>query len=298
MARRLGDRETLLYVLQFAISGCSFLATSEERYGYFKQLMSLARELDRPLVLLNRGGWWFSTLRESGRIDEAEATILAYERALATFPSSSHRWVLPLMRAQSALFEGDVDGAERLGREALGLAEEAGSKMGIVHWAMHRLGIAHALGEPPRIACDAERMMEIFDQTPGYEHYGSWIYARFGHAERALERIATMIARPVHFPATISLAEAVCFLRDEALAARLHPLMMGFLDVHAGFTSSHGALYMGPTARTTADLATLLGLRDEARALYTEAIRVAERMKGKPFIELAKKSLAALDQGS
>ncbi len=298
MARRLGDRETLLYVLQFAISGCSFLATSEERYGYFKQLMSLAKELDRPLVLLNRGGWWFSTLRENGRIEDSEATIVAYERVLASFPFSSHRWVLPLMRAQSALFCGDLDETERHGGEALNLAEEAGSKMAIVHWAMHRLAIAHAAGDPRRIECDAERMMEIFDQTPGYEHYAAWIYAATGRTERALERIETSLARPVHFPAVLAVAEAVSFLRDETLARRLYPVVKGFVDVHAGFTSSHGAMYMGPTARTCADLAVLLGRHDEARALYSEAIRVAERMKGKPFIELAKNSLAALDQGS
>lgn len=298
MARRCGDRETILYVLQFAISGCSFLATSEERYGYFKQLMSLAADLDRPLVLLNRGGWWFSTLRENGRIEEAEATITAYERVLASFPFSSHRWVLPLMRAQSALFDGDLVAAERHGDDALALAEEAGTKMPIIHWAMHRLGIAHALGNPSRIAGDAERMMQIFDQTPGYEHFAGWLYAAFGRDEQALARIETTLARPVHFPATLAIAEAITFLRDEALAARVYPVLKGFVDVHAGFTSSHGALYIGPTARACADLAVLLGRHDEARALYTEALRVAERMKGQPFIELANKRLADLDRGS
>ena len=81
MARRLGDRHTLLYVLQFVAATVGFDAPETERFALMQETVELARPLDQRLVLLNALPAYITALLARGDRADAEAELAELRRA-------------------------------------------------------------------------------------------------------------------------------------------------------------------------------------------------------------------------
>jgi hypothetical protein len=166
--------------------------------------------------------------------------------------------------------------------------------MAKIHYAMHRLNLALAREDDAGIAGVAELAAAFAIIPPMSNPFTGWLAVVSGRLDEGRRRIEAAIQIPEAFPSIIVAAEATLALRDRELAARIYPFVRGFCETQIGFWSSHGSMFIGPTARIAAKLAAFLGKNDEARALFEESIRICERMQALPYLELSKKGLAAL----
>jgi hypothetical protein len=90
LARRLGDRYTLLYVLQFSAT-VTLLVPDEERFARIEETLELARALDQRIVLLLTLPAYLTALLVRGERERAEAELPAYDRLLQEFPQPLHQ---------------------------------------------------------------------------------------------------------------------------------------------------------------------------------------------------------------
>ena len=127
VARRLGDPDTLLYVLQYTRAGAAYFMTEEQRFEITRELAVLAGERNQPLLHMRAGPDYATLLLERGRRSDAEACVSEMADLYASHGAAAPRWRLLMLRAAFALFDGDADRSEALLDEALAIASNAGA---------------------------------------------------------------------------------------------------------------------------------------------------------------------------
>jgi hypothetical protein len=298
LARQLADKETLLYVGHYTGTIHYYHLPCEERGAILREVVAETQVQGDRLAFLHVGPWWFAHLRENGMRVMADAALEDFARFARD--SSLHRWRLPLLLASRALLDGDFDEAARHGADLLEAGERANVPNARVAWVALRIAIARARGAPGEISSDAEEILRHPSSALLKASWDPWVLAAIGRESEARERLNHFTVDPCNSPVAVYAADAAVMLRDPALAASLYDLMRPFRG---------GALFgenpvmwglptpgpvFGPTALVAADLAALLGRAEDAHRLYDEAIDVAERVGGIPFVRLARERRDAL----
>lgn len=295
LARKLGDPETLLFVLHATAVALGYRANSDERFEVVSEIVELARRLHRPIVLLNVYGMCVAHLLERGALAEADAALDEYAAIVRDFPQPHYRWRLPMLRSMRALLSADFDSAERLAAEAYAIAGSADVPSFAFHWALHLVCVPHVRGEPSSIAKDSGTAFEAFAPVYGGQALATWVHAALGHGTEATRGLAELVvAGPESFPGTLIGGEVARLIGDRDAGAKFYAELCAAKSTKPIFWGPHGTIVLGPTVRVAADLAAMLGRIDEARALYEEAIAFAERMRAPALIALARRGLDAL----
>ncbi len=288
LARRLGDPDTLLFALHHGGIGLGYLLSFPQRAAIMNELYELADGLGRPLVKLHLGGWRVATLREQGRLADADAVLRDYQRLVDEAPLPHYRWRVPMLRATLAALESDFDSAERLAGDALAIAEEGAVAAGRIAWAMCRVTIAQLGGEPESIAPIADRLEPIARRVPPLH---AWLCAATGRRDEARSVVDRMLGGASYFSWSLFCAEIASLVDDADLTARAYDAVR----VHAGDNSllwgPSGVVLFGQAPRAAGDLASRLGRNDEARRWYDAAIALGERMNAPALVALARRGL-------
>lgn len=303
LARRLDDPEALLFVAQLVPFTISYDAPPDERFETIRLVIDLATRLDRSVTVVQASPWWIANLRERSRTD-AMLAFERYARRVQELPQPQYQWRVPMVRAMLAMLDGELDEAERLGRESLELAERGRVAPGIVGWAHHRIAAAMLRGDRSSIEADADRVIAALAPTPAHSAAAAWALAVTGRSGEARERLERATLRhpsagEPHLAFTqdwLVAADAAVVLGHRAVGEMLLPLLeaqrsRGTLMF---WGIPHGTAAIGPVARFVADLEVLLGRFEDARRHYDEAIQIADRMAAPAFAELARQSLDAL----
>jgi hypothetical protein len=292
MARRLGDDETLLYALEWARLGLSYLIPSEERFEITRDIVQLAERMDQRRTLVRFLASHAVALLERGARQDAEAAQSRLERVVAALDDQRSRWRLPMLHAGFCFFDGDLDAAERLGDEALELGERAGANAVYVHWANQRIALAIARRDPERIKKDAARVLSILVPSIWAAGARAWVLAALGRRDEA--RAALRLTQH-GFPPLIMGADACTLLLDREAAALFQPLLAERSCGAQFFWGSAGCHIFGPTSRLLGDLARLCGQTQRARRHYADAIEVCRRIGAPGLLEHAALALERLN---
>jgi hypothetical protein len=294
MARRLGDADTLAYVLEHARYGLAYMIPSDERFELIRETMTQARALDQRLTIIKIAPSYAASLLERGLRAEADAALATVVELDAAIGSPQLHWRLPMLRAGFALFDGQVDEADRLGDEGLALSEGFESNAAS-EWAVQRIALAIARGEPAGIAPHAARALAVLARGPWTGPIRTWILAATGRRDEAAATLRELAPATHGFPTLVVAAEACALLKDMESAAQVDEWLRKRSFGMPFFWGPAGAYVIGPTSRLFGDLALLLGRRDEARRQYEEAIALCRRIGAKPFLELSLAGLARLE---
>jgi len=293
MARRLGDTETLSYVLEYARNGLTYIGPSDEVFELTREAMTLAQLLERRLTLLKLGAPYAAGLLERGFRTEADAVLAAMVALHQAIDYPQSRWRLPMLRAGFCLFDGRLDEAQELADAALGLGEQAGSQPAVLEWAIACVAIAIARGRPASIGTHAPRLLEIFERSRVAGHQ-AWVLGAIGRRDEALRRLRESAGVEQGFFTLMVAGEACILLEDvEAaprIAAQLEQRSLGW-----PFLWGYAAGYaIGPTNRVLGELARITGRRDDALRLAEDARALCMRTGAEPFAELSRAALARL----
>jgi tetratricopeptide (TPR) repeat protein len=298
MAHLLGDRHTLLYVLQFGAT-VALLVPEQERFAMMSEALDLARALDQPLVLLATLPAYVTALLAQGERERAEAELPAYDALLADFPQPLHRLRRRLVEALLCALAGDLEAAEHASRQARDLARREPSGTGTILWLTHRLALAQLLTRPELVAAEATALLAQFEAMPSAIPFTTWLLAGCGRHEEALARLREVRLDPVEIPSAnlstlMGAAEAAVVLGEREIGERLYPRVVEASD-RMLWNLGAGAL-LGPTARVLGDLARCIGRTADALRHYDEAIAFAEKLRSPPLLELCQRARrAALD---
>ncbi len=297
MARRLGEPETLLYALDLARQGIASMVPNDELFDLVRETVVLAQVLDQRLTLIKVAPFYAGALLERGAREEADAVLASVADLDAALAYPQSRWRLPMLRAGFSLFEGRLEEAERLGDEALVLAEQAGAVVG-TEWALQRVAIAVARQEPAWIAPHAARILSILERGPFAGAMRAWVLAAIGRREEAAAVLPKAAALLQGLPTLLLCADA-CLSLDDAASASLVYEQLPKRSVGIEFFWGAARGYaLGPTSRVLGDLAGLLGRKEDARRHYEDAIALCRRIGAKPFLDLSLAGLARIEPGS
>jgi tetratricopeptide (TPR) repeat protein len=301
MARRIGERHTLLHVLHFAATVGSLVA-EEDRFAIMLETVELARALDQPLVLLNTLPTYITALLVRGERVEAEVVLAGYRELQQRFKQPIHRVRRALLESLFCALRGDFEASDRLCQEAQALSLRSPAQASRTIWLVHRLSLAQLRARPDLLADEAPAVLAHFAWMPTAVPYVAWLLASLGRREEAAARLGEMdlVALPIRSANLMDLmgaAEACVLLGDRDLAEAIYPKLVRAAD--RMFWNLGAAALLGPTARALGDLARLIGRLPEAVRHYDEAIAACEKLGAPPLIEICRaRREAALAEGS
>ena len=221
MARRLGDSETLLYVLEFARIGLTYIGPNDEVFELTREAVTLAQLLERRLTLLKLGAPYAAGLLERGHRGEADAVLAAMvalqpgHRLPAEPLALAHlaRWILSLRRSHRGGARAGGRGARawRTGRVAAGRCR-VGDRV--------RRDRDRPPGDPIRSALAPHVLLEIFErsQVPGHQ---AWVLGAIGRRDEAVRHLREAAGVQQGFFGLMVAAEACILLDDAEVAPRI-----------------------------------------------------------------------------
>jgi hypothetical protein len=290
LARELGDRHALLYVLSYGAT-VALLIPETERFSIMTETIELARALDQRLVLASTLPAYITALLARGERAWAEAELARYDDLLTEFRQPLHRLRRLLVGSLSSALAGDFESAERASQEAREIADSARSGPMPVLWLTHRFSLAQLRRRPDLVTAEAPRLLAHFATTPTSLPYPSWLLAAQGRHAEAAERLHEVGLEPPAIASSnllglMGAAETCVLLGDRAFAERLYPQLVRASDRMLS-NLGPGAL-IGPTARVLGDLALFIGQPTEAVHHYDAGIAFAEQLGSPPLIELCR----------
>ncbi|HET8821709.1 MAG TPA: BTAD domain-containing putative transcriptional regulator [Thermoleophilaceae bacterium] len=286
IARRLGDKETLVFALT-----SHFMATwGPDVDG----LVAIAEEVGRLAEETGSADAALDALTLKGIVawltlaDEAETMDTAYDALARQLAQAAPQWQGAMQNALWALFRGDFANAERLEEQALRAGDARSSDAD----CSHRLAMFILRRAQGRLAEVEDLIRDAVCRYPGYRSFRCLIVlleCTLGHeqeARRAFDELAeadfAALPRDSEWLFCLSiLAEVAAYLHDRDRAAVLHRLLAPYARVHA---MAAGEAPLGPVARYLGILATTTGRWDEATRYFEDAIVINARVGARPWL--------------
>ena len=312
MARRLNDRSTLAYALNACIHALWGIAAAPERLAAGRELGEIAEDVGDELLAVHGHMWRVRELLARGDVD-AVSDELSQFAARDTAPP--HPLVVSLssnLAAMMALVTGEFDDADRFARTALetgeGYNDMALSFYGVLMaWTWWQRDDLTTLGETVRSVLAGST-----EEFPILRGALALVGAESGDTEAALAELDFLadlgwdrVGDDLTEGASLAFAAAACGTLGQA--AHSHALnVYEELRPYAGTAlvlRSPAAACVGPADQYLGLLAAAMGDLALAEVHFEAALRLALRMRAKPFlvaaeVELARASASAAGKGT
>jgi len=287
MARRLDDRNALLYVLQFGTHMGTFLPEAE-RFEIAQEALGLARALGQPLASIQTLPSYLTMLGARGEHARASAELPAYAEVSSSFPQPLHQARRLIVESLLATLRGDLERARPAVAAAREIAQrpEAGAALGA--WVAHQLSLAQLLARPDLLLEDAPLLLAHSSRANDRAGVMAWILAALGRTREAREHLAEVPrAHPWSFGLMVG-GEA-CVMLQEAVVGREIYAALGQAAERMFFAGAPGMVF-GPTARTLGNLALLLGQPADALRHYDAALASCQKLQFPILIEQCRRA--------
>ena len=270
IARRLGEKRTLLQVLSLRYNAIWVPGTLEERLGNSAEAVALADEVGEPVGRYWAAAWRFWALGELGDVDGARRCVDVMTAVAAEVRQPLQLCIEKLYRCYVAVFDARLADAERLDEECrelattLGMEDELrGNILAGIRWTQGRL-----MDIVPEIDARVERLgPEAF-----FAPFHALAHCEQGRFDEARALIDAALTKPelqldrAGLAPLLVCAEVCVTVGTDAQAEQLLELVEPF---HESFCCSEG-IHIG-FAYSVALLAARLGLYDKAEAYFAEA---------------------------
>jgi tetratricopeptide (TPR) repeat protein len=277
IARRLGDKPTLHFVLSCLVFATWSPDNLEERLAIGREITRLGAEGEGAGAAGFYGLLASVSHVESGDVAAADREAEAYRQRTQASGQRIHAWFLAVHRTTKALLEGRFAEVESLALEALRLGQEAQNQGAAQLFGVQMLALRREQGRLAELVGGIEALVADLPAVPAWRAARAMILAEIGRdaeARRELDRLA--VAGFADLPRDMLwlvcmwlLTETVARLGDARRAAVLHALLLPFADrlVHTG-----AAFCGGSVERSLGLLAQTASRHDEAAAHFERAI--------------------------
>lgn len=299
-ARELGDPAVLAVALDARIHATWGPETVGERPQLAEELYEVSSMLGDARRVLAARVWRVVELLETGQLDDADREITAFEADAARISDRIGVWTALRWRSNRAFMAGDLDAAEAIAGEALGLAVEILSGEISMSFYVTMLGPIHYV--QGTLGDDLEAVSTIAAESPEVPAWQVGIATAMSEtgdlegAHRRLLRLAAddfaILPRDLNFfGAMIMLSLTSLNVGDAEVAAAVRT----HLEPRAGRYAVHGTGYTsyGPVDLALAQCAHTCGDVEAARDHYEVAIAAGDRV-GTPYADAARMHLGWL----
>jgi hypothetical protein len=297
MAARLGDPVVLATCLDarnYAVWGPGGAA---ERLAVGSEIVRLAEQDGDPELALRGHAWCAIAMLETGDPAGLEAALSAYESTEAALRVPHHRWYALSRRAMRLLLAGDLDGGERLARQATEVGwqghhldvENVLAIQLVMGWRERPdAGAVQYLGEGCRVRdslVDVDSMRAL-----AWHAMRAHVAVELGDLETARAEVGHLVGRGLErlerghgWIGTLAfLAPALARVGDPGDVAAAYRLLLPHAASNA--QASGAVAYLGSVSHHLGVLAARLERRADAERHFAAAAAMHERMAAAPSL--------------
>jgi class 3 adenylate cyclase/tetratricopeptide (TPR) repeat protein len=285
MARRVGDKRTLVEVLSRSSSATLEPDNLDERRATANELARLAAEVGDRAFEAGARRWSVVNLLELGDIDAAERELAACDRLADALHQRYPRYMAAIVRAGHAHLQGRLADFDALAHHALGLGLEGHDEMATQAFGAHMLYLRREQGRLGELVDAVSDLVERYPEIPNWRCAVAFVYAELDRrrdAQRELEALARhdFADLPRDFTWMLSIAvlsEVVAFLGDVRRAELLYQLLFPFADRCVVIDGPICCL--GSASRPLGLLATTMGRMDAAARHLEDALDMNSKIR-------------------
>jgi tetratricopeptide (TPR) repeat protein len=288
MARRVGDPVALvtaLYCHHVALMLTEDLQTRRAAALEMLQVAEAAGLREMELRALYRLTVDAMELGDMCALDEA---IENYARSAQALKQPAYLWLAPFFRGSRALLKGDFAECERLGKEALGIAQKIQSVAALLFVGVQMSVVRVEQGRAEEQLEATMRNLEQFPMIPGNRAILAYLYAHLDRTEDASRTMREMTAndfaalpRDGSWIVVLSALSYVCWIvRDAQTAEQIYPRLLPYHG--RNIVSGNSGVGVGSVWRPLGLLAASMGRWSEAISHFEAAIAMNESMGARP----------------
>jgi tetratricopeptide (TPR) repeat protein len=289
LARRSGDRQALVEVLDARLHALWDPVGAEDRLAAADEILGLARTTGDAQRERQATFWRFIALMELARVDEAESALAAYARSAAAAGDALAMFMVTARQAMLAILRGRFDEGARLTDEVSAMGQRAAvpDTERLVGTLRGSIAVHRDLSKSSH-AVEVFRSLSI--RMPGHLYEATaarilLLMGRTGEASMELQRIlprALASSGPRWVGAIADLAAVAAGTHNMDAAERLYQALAPFqgrLVVFGGANSVTGPVdyYLGLLATEIRDL-------ERAVVHFEAAIALCERIGAVPLV--------------
>ncbi len=294
MARRIGDRATLLATLRSGGSALMDLADPETRMPLNREHVAIAEELGNLPERFRGHLRLVSDLYALGDVAGAHASMEACRSVARAIDQPHYLWRVEALDATRAMFEGRFEDAQASQERARALGERASDPNAERVYLFQRLMLLRLVGRFEALPAVIDALFALLPSVPfARDSAAVWAAAELARAGRldearvvasgaraSLDALANDLASFDH------VAEAIAVLGDPEAARALYEARLDCAEqlVSGGVI---GLTWEMPVHRGLGRLAATLGRPDLADAHLGAAVARLERLGARPLFVLA-----------
>ena len=300
MARSLGDRSTLAWVLMNWIIASLGPDNLEKRLAVAGEVMRIADAAGDDVATLEAQTWRIHDLLELGDIEAVDLAIRTFTRLADRLKQPIFLWHVATWRVMRALLEGRLGDAETLLDEALAAGQRAQQQSALMRYGEGLLMLRYEQGRLReleglvRMAADQARDVKTWRIVIAGMHLKN---ERLCEAQAELDAIAAEdfadLPRDANWLfGVVSLADLTCELGDVRRARLVHDLLLPFAGRMAA--TRPAVSFAGSISHFLGRLASVLGEDAAAEAHFERALREHRQLGSAPWVARTRTEYARL----
>lgn len=234
MARRVGDRGTLAFVLGSAHWGMWIPGNARERLAVAEEILRLGRAVGDRELEFSGASWMFGDLMELGMTERADELVELELTIADELQRPDYWWNARVHKGSRLLMEGRFDEAQQLADEALANGQAAQSATSVQMYGVAQIELANSRGGLEALEPVVLGMVEQYPLLPAWRSGLVYLYALLERREDLrphLEILAADDFAVLPYDANWSIGMSVlvvtCALLDDvARLDRLYELLL------------------------------------------------------------------------
>ena len=300
MARALGDKPALAWVLMMRVIALLGPDNVQERLALAGEIMRLADESDYPIAALEAQTWRVHDLLELGDIQAVDLAIEAFARRAAALKQPIYLWHVAEWRGMRALLDGRLADAEALLGDALAAGQRALQQSALMHYGEQLLALRWEQGRMRELEGLIRMAVEQAPTVPSWRIELCSIELqneRFAEAQAMFDELAAHDFRDVPRDTNwllvmISLAYDAAELGDVKRAQQLYALLRPYVG---RFVATRPAVvFLGCVSFYLGRLARIFGQRDVAAEHFAHALREHGQLGARAWVARTQAEYASL----
>ncbi len=278
VARRAGDRRTLVWALWATLFSGIELALAEERLAVAGEMLEIAEEVgDRELLLQGVFGRIANNV-VLGYMPAAYEAMEKHDQVCREVRLPFYAFSAELMRGMRALMDGDLENAEHFATQAFTTGQRGQAQNAMQMFGVQTFAIRREQGRLQEMEPATRGFVQQFPAIPAWRTGLAYIFSELGRddeAQKEFEILAhdnfKVIPRDGNWPIALGLlAETCAYLGDAERAAFLY----GELLPHAERCIVVGPVadMYGSTSRSLGKLADTMERWDDAERHFAHAL--------------------------
>ena len=300
MARRIGDEQTLAYVLDAAHYALWSPDNVDERLELANEIAGIGGGGSEVTGSAAGVFWRIIDALELGDLGSVDRDIQTYGRVSEETRQPHYRWYAAVARAMRSMLAGRLDEAEALALEAFSIGAEAQGENATHFLGVQMLELARLRGDFTTVEGPVEEFVARFPAIPAWRATLAYVRACQGDHEAARRQLRVLaeadlrkIPRDTAYLVAGALTAEACHrLRERDLAATVYEMLEPF--AHHNVVVGNAAACMGSVSYYLGLLAHTLDRADTAREHYTAALRMHEALDSPPYVAMARAASAAV----